>query len=326
MEKLLTVAIPCYNSQDYVKRAIDSLLPGKDRVEVVVVDDGSTDRTGEIADKAAENDDRIEVIHQKNAGVAATRNRLIERSRGDYILQVDADDYISAVTVDFLYGVLNKNYADMAVCSCVTGDRADYEFPDPETAEVQLFKGDRKFEKLFDPDKFDFIVPWEKLYKKELFQGLKYPDGKIHEDEYLAHYLMERAERIAYIKTPLFYYTIEKKGITKSKFSLKRIDAVPALLDRNDYFEKKRNPELLKLCYLDFLKRFQYFYYGIRYHYPEKEELRKDFFHQYEDIYIKACKRDMLTGKEKILFGFFLKCPGLNYLARKLFRKKAIDT
>lgn len=323
---LISVLIPAYNAEKYIEHCLKSVCgQNYDNLEIIVINDGSTDRTGEIADKIAEKDDRIEVIHQENAGVATTRNRLIERSRGEYILQVDADDYISGNTVEILYNVLIKESANLAVGSYEMGYDTDYTFPEKHV-EPDIRTGDQKFEKLFDDDKFDFISPCEKLYERSLFTGLSYPEGKIHEDEYLVHYIMDRADKIVYIKTPLLYYTIKRDSITHSSFSLNRLDCVPALLDRNAFFEKKGNLYLLKLCYMDFLKRFQYFYYGIIYHYPEEKDTGKKLFLYYKDVYNKASRMGMLGIQYRILFGLFLINPWLNYQARKILGKKAIDT
>lgn len=324
---LVSVLVPAYQAEKHIEKCLTSIVSQTwANLEIIIVDDGSKDRTGEIADGFAERDKRIRVIHKENAGVAAARNTLLEASNGDYILQVDADDYISPKAVETLYKTMIDTQADLCVCTMTTGDRSDYAFPENDHRKVEVLEGIEKFRKLFDDRKFDSIVPWEKLYKRELFQGLRYPDGKIHEDEHLAHYILDRAKRVTYTNDVLFYYTAEKKGITKSSFSLKRLDCVPALLDRIRFFEKYGDAGLLRLVYIDFLKRFQYYYYGIRYHFPEKTELRQKLFDHYATVYRKAHKKHMLSQVQKVLFGLFIISPWLNYQARKVFHKKAIDT
>ncbi|SKB66366.1 Glycosyltransferase involved in cell wall bisynthesis [Lachnospiraceae bacterium] len=324
---LISVLVPAYEAEKYIKQCIMSISHQSwENLEIIVVDDGSKDRTGEIADECASSDGRIRVIHQENAGVASARNALINSAKGEYILQVDADDYISPKTVETLYKTLIETDADMCVCTMTTGDLPDYEFHVNENRRVDTYEGADKFLKLFDDRKFDSIVPWEKLCKKELFNGLHYPDGKIHEDEYLAHYLLDHAKRVTYTDDVLFYYRVEKKSITKSSFSMKRLDCIPALLDRIRFFEEKGERELVRICYLDFLKRFQYYYYGIRYHFPEKTGLRHELFDTYADVYRKAHGKRMLSPVQTILFGLFIVSPYLNYQARKVLHKKAIDT
>ncbi len=324
---LISVLIPAYNAEKHLELCVNSILrQSYENLEIIIVDDGSADLTGEIADECARRDERIRVIHQENAGVAAARNVLIDAARGEYILQVDADDYISQYAVETLYNTAVETNADLCVCTCVTGDAEDYTFPGEQERVVETFSGASKFEKLFDDRKFDTIVPWEKLYKRELFQNLRYPDGKIHEDEYLAHYILDRADRVTFTNDILFYYTVEKKGITKSSFSKKRLDAVPALLDRISFLEEKADQHILRLCYIDFLKRFQYYYYGVRYHYPEMRELREELFQQYRSVYRKAHDKKMLSLVQRVLFGLFVVSPWINYQARRVMHKKAIDT
>lgn len=324
---LISVLIPAYNVEKYIEKCVRSVLNQTYRnLEVIIIDDGSTDKTGEIADHLAEEDSRIKVFHQENAGLATTRNRLIGYALGDYIMQLDSDDYISEIAVEILYEYLEKTGANLSVGSYVSGDNKDHAFPKEIHTEPEVFSGDDKYRKLFGSDKLVFICAWAKLYARDLFKGLKYPDNRIHEDEYLAHYILDRAETVVYINEPILYYTVEKTSISRSSFSLKRLDGVPALLDRNSFFEKKGNEELLRLCYLDFLKRFQYYYYGVKYNYPEETELTERLFCQYKNVYNKASDRSLLGLKEKVLFGLFIKNPWINYQARKVFKKKAIDT
>lgn len=324
---LISVLVPAYQAEKHIEKCLSSIVSQSwTDLEIIVVDDGSKDRTGEIADDFASRDERVRVIHKENAGVAAARNTLLDASNGEYILQVDADDYISPKAVETLYKTMMDTRADLCVCTMTTGGCPDYDFPEKDHRKIETLEGREKFHRLFDDRKFDSIVPWEKLYKRELFDGLRYPDGKIHEDEYLAHHILDRAKRVTYTDDVLFYYTVEKKSITKSSFSLKRLDCVPALLDRISFFEKYGDAGLLRLVYIDFLKRFQYYYYGVSYHFPEKTELRQKLFDQYATVYRKAHKKHMLSQVQKVLFGLFIISPWLNYQARKVFHKKAIDT
>ena len=324
---LISVLVPAYNVEEYIENCIKSIISQTySNLEILVIDDGSTDRTGEIVDLMATEDERIKVVHKENAGLAATRNRLLDMSEGEYIFQVDADDYISRDAVQILFDNLVKNDAGLSVGSCVCGDEKDYVFDKDDASELEVYSGNDRFRKLFGEDKYLYITAWAKLYEKRLFEGLRYPEGKIHEDEYLAHWIIDRAEKIVRTNTAVYYYTEKKDSISRSFFSYKRLDCVPALLDRNSFFEKKDREDLLRLCYIDFLKRFQYFYYGVKYHYPEEKDLIKRLYDQYKDVYDKASEKKMLGTKEKLMFGLFLKNPWLNYQARKLTGKKAIDT
>ncbi|MCR4745365.1 MAG: glycosyltransferase [Lachnospiraceae bacterium] len=324
---LISVLIPVYNAEKYIGRCIESVQKQEySNIELILIDDGSTDQSGKICDRYAENDSRIKVFHEKNHGVAVSRNKALDNASGDYLIFVDADDHINSKMITELYRNMTEYNADMSICSYKESSSCEFTAKDIETS-VDTISGADKFTGLFGDEKLSFIVPWGRLYKKELFEGLRYPDGKIHEDEYIAHYLLDRAKKITYNKAKLYCYFKEDEGnssITQSLFSMKRLDCIGALEDRLEFFKKYANESLLEKTYDDFLKRFQYYYYGVKYQFKDKADLAEKLFLRYKELYREGKK--YLSSVSRVRYALFIYMPTINYHLKNMMKSKSIRT
>ena len=324
-EPLISVMIPIYNSEKYIGRCIESVIKQSYKnLEIILIDDGSTDNSGKICDKYGKKDNRIKVFHEKNSGVAASRNKALDLAGGKYLIFVDSDDFIFPEMIEILHDDIEEYDTQMAVSDYIEGNGNDFSYEDL-SGQLEILFGEEKYRKLFDENKLSFIVPWGRLYKRELFNGLRYPNGKIHEDEYIAHYILERAESISYSRSKFYYYFKEDEGdssITQSYFSMKRLDCIGALEDRLDFFKKLGNRDLLTLAYDDFLKRFQYYYYGVKYQFSDKNDLAEELFGRYKELYKEGKK--YLSFPKKIRYGLFIYMPTVNFYLKKLFKSKSV--
>lgn len=324
---LITVMVPVYNGEKYLERCIDSIQnQSYEKIEIILIDDGSTDKSGSICDRYADGDWRIKVIHQNNIGLASTRNRALEEATGEYLMFVDADDFIHPNMLEILYKDIENNNAQMAIGSYIEG--SGEEFPEiAEDVKVSVLTDSEKFKGLFGDQKLQFIVSWGRLYSRALFEDIKYPDGRIHEDEYLAHYLLYRAEKITVNDSKLYYYYKEDGGnesITQSGFSLKRLDCINALEDRLSFFKDYGDAELIALMYDDFLKRFQYYYYGVHYQFPDEADLARNLFDEYKNVYEEG--KTMLSAGKRLRYSLFIILPTLNYYLKMIMNSKSIKT
>ena len=324
---LVSVMVPVYNCEKYISRCLNSIINQTYRnLEIIIIDDGSTDKSGKIADEYSEKDCRIHVIHQENSGLASSRNRALAEAKGEYLMFIDADDYLHLHMIDSLYNDIRNNEADMAIGSYLEG--GENEFPHIKlSAASDCYFGKDKFKELFGSKKISFICAWGRLYSRNLFDNLKYPDGKIHEDEYLAHYLLDRAKKITYTQTPFYYYFKEKNGknsITQSSFSMKRLDCIAALEDRLEFFKNYGDNTFLSMMYDDFLKRFQYYYYGVHYQFPDKKELACELFDKYKKIFNEG--KALLNPVKRFRYALFLYLPSLNYRLKIIMKSKSIKT
>ena len=246
MEQKVSVIVPIYKVEPYLKRAVASILHQTyHNLEIILVDDGSPDQCGRICDDYAKEDNRITVIHKENGGLSDARNAGLDAAHGEYIVFVDSDDFIAEDYVETLMQCLKKYDADVAMCSyAVTAsvelDESIFKASRDETVEVC----DRRelLNNLYDANHKDatyFIVSWNKIYKATLWQDVRFPKGRIHEDEATTYKIYDRAQKGVYLHRPLYGYFTAPLSITRDRFNIKRLQWMDALDDRIVYFEDK---------------------------------------------------------------------------------------
>ncbi len=247
MNDLISVIVPVYNVEQYLSECIKSILNQTyTNLEILLVDDGSTDNSGIICDEFTSMDNRIKVIHKINGGLSSARNVGIESAHGNYYSFIDSDDYVENTFLECLYRKSLQEDADICECSffrlkmnnMIRERIFDYETLDHETAVRRL---------LAIPYE-SFVVIWNKLYRKELFDKIRFPEGKLHEDEYTTYKLLYEANKVAYVNMNLYIYRIRDKSITNSEFNSKRLEVLECIEEMNSYFDKHNvnlNQELL---------------------------------------------------------------------------------
>lgn len=242
---LISVIVCIYNVEKYLRKCIDSIQKQSyTNLEIILVDDGSEDLCPLICDEFAKADSRIRVIHKKNGGLSEARNVGLDIARGDYIGFVDGDDYIKSDMYEHLFREIVKADADMAVCNFTyVDDRYNYienrNFLMPVLDEI--LDSEEYIKRLTAQCGWYFVTVWNKLYKKRLFDDLRFPVGKQHEDEFLIHHLVFRCERIVCVKLSLYYYVQRADSIMGQKQILKMMDYGDALIDRYYFAKSKGN-------------------------------------------------------------------------------------
>lgn len=204
--ELISVIVPVYNVEPYLRRCVESILHQTyQNLEILLVDDGSTDASGAICDEYATLDDRVTVIHQKNGGLSAARNMGIDRAKGEYLCFVDSDDLLDCHMVETLYTDLTEQGAEIAVVGFQMFER-ESEITHPEfITQVQCMSGRDAIRSTLVSDELgDFA--WNKLYKKDLFRGIRYPLGRMMEDQGTTYKLFLQCEKVVYRPVPLYYY------------------------------------------------------------------------------------------------------------------------
>lgn len=221
---LISVIVPVYNVENYVQRCIESIVNQTYKnLEIILVDDGSKDSSGSICDEMAKKDDRIVVIHKKNGGLSDARNVGLDRARGAYIGFVDSDDYIDPDMYRKLITATIRYGAQISMCGRFCE-------PDGSGESYELFTTSRKIltaqgavHNLLLQRECDSAA-WDKLYKAELFQNVRYPLGVLHEDLSVAVKLLAKCIYVVHIGEPLYHYTIRKNSICNQPFSNRRFD------------------------------------------------------------------------------------------------------
>lgn len=238
---MISVVVPIYNTGNYLVRCIDSVLQQTySDIELILVDDGSTDNSGEICDAYQKKDRRIKVIHKKNGGLSEARNEGITCAKGEYIAFVDSDDYIAPNMLKILYDNLIEKNADISICNFWWIDEKEKMLETNGEDEKECFVDKDILKLLYNNDfeyNFSIVVAWNKLYKRSLFKEIRYPIGKLHEDEFIIHKLLYQCKKIVYSTCKLYYYMKHDEGITGNVNSKRIQDVWTALSERAFFFK-----------------------------------------------------------------------------------------
>jgi len=229
---LISVIVPIYNNEKFLPKCIDSILAQTySHLEIILVDDGSADSSGEICDQYAQKEARVKVIHQQNQGISAARNAGIAAAKGEYISFIDSDDWVDATFIENLLQTARENNALIAVVGI-------YEvFPEgicqnqislkPNEKKVFAashgnFTAEESLELLLV--KMDRYVA-DKLYHRSLFEYALFPVGMVYEDIWILYRLLQRMDKVAVYNAPLYYYNrCNENSISKGKFTHKQLD------------------------------------------------------------------------------------------------------
>lgn len=232
MNDLVSIIVPIYNVEKYIERCVMSLTNQTyQNMEIILIDDGSTDNSGDIAEMLAKQDTRIKCVHQKNGGLSAARNTGMSVAKGNYYAFIDSDDYIRSQTIEKLYCNAVKYDAEIAVCNMIR-------FYDDNSTEI-FYKPCTHVEVVEQVDRFKTLNQpsvCNKLFKKELFNNLKFPVGKYYEDTYVYHILCYRAMRIVLTGYDGYWYYRRKGSILGDEiYNNKYFDYIEAIWLRSKY-------------------------------------------------------------------------------------------
>ena len=253
---LISVIVPIYKAEKYLERCVASVAAQTyEMLEIILVDDGSPDRSPAICDDLAERDGRIQVIHQPNSGVSAARNAGLSKASGRYIMMIDSDDYMAPRMIETMYAALVESESDLSICRFLKGndgnclfpeaDVSSYEVIDPKTALMRIYADSESA--------LQYVVPWAKLYKRELFENISYPEGKIFEDIYITHQILYRCHSIAVVPYPLIYYFQHADSIMNKPFHVGKLDYLEALNNRVVFFREHGLSDLTEIAYDEYL-------------------------------------------------------------------------
>ena len=219
MLPLVSVIIPVYNVRPYLREALDSVINQTyTNLEIIVIDDGSTDGSGKICDQYQKKDKRIRVIHQENRGLSAARNAGLDVMNGQYVAFLDSDDAFMQNAIDVMLKKIVKLKADIAVCGyyiCKTNSKMHTEkCVDVFRVDNDIITSKEALNRLFSYN-LGFAA-WNKLYNSILFKGVRFPNGCVYEDHILMPFLIKGTNRIATIDQPLVLYRKRPRSITSS--------------------------------------------------------------------------------------------------------------
>lgn len=230
----LSIIVPVYKVEAYLETCIDSILAQTFRdFELLLVDDGSPDGCPALCDQAAEKDPHVKVIHQKNGGLSAARNAGLDIARGQWIGFVDSDDFIAPEMYEQLYRRVQQDHTKLALCEYRLVTEAGAPLPSRSaiTEDTVL----NREEAMARIDGGHFTVAWNRLYHRSLFDELRFPVGRLREDEFTVHRIYWQCERISVIAQPLYFYVQRAGSIMQTPSIKSKLDLIDAFFDRADF-------------------------------------------------------------------------------------------
>ena len=271
MNEKVSIIIPAYNVENYISDCLEGVVSQTYKnIEVLIINDGSTDNTLKICNKYKANDDRIKIINKKNEGVAEARNDGIKYSKGMYIAFIDSDDMISKKYIQTLMYTINKYDGDIVSCD-FKKTRGKYNGIDKKKkVNIINFTTEGALTSLLYQKELDSSL-WNKLIKKELFDGLNFNKLKKFEDLDIFYKLICNAKTITYIRSVLYYYRIRKESLMNNEFSGDNI-LVKDVVNRMKKYITSKYPQLENACNCRILSMYFYLYRNIDKYNPLYEE------------------------------------------------------
>lgn len=259
MEDLVSVIVPVYNAQNYLHACVDSIVGQTYKnLEIILVDDGSTDLSGSICDEYAQKDSRIQVIHKANGGNGDARNAGLEAAKGAWIVMSDNDDIMHRRQIEVLLTVALDKNADISV-----GWYRSFEITEtPKEADIPL-NFVKSAEILTDKHLYDdnFIakysmiltVPWSKICRRKLYNGIKYPLKSRHDDTWTTWKLYEKAKKITFIPIELHYWRNDPNSFGRRSFDISHFDGIDAYREQLEYFYKSKKQRYVEIVYAEYV-------------------------------------------------------------------------
>lgn len=257
----ISVIVSVYNCEKYISKCIKSILGQTfEDLEIILIDDGSTDKSFEICNNFAQKDRRIKLIHQNNGGVSKARNVGLDAAQGEFIAFVDGDDYIVPDMYERMYKNLIKNKADISICgitNCfIKKNGTIKKVPQSKEKGFFILTGKQAMKESLKSKLFS-VNPVNKLFKRKLFESARYPEGKISEDAFLIPSVIFEANIVVYDSTSMYCYIRHENSITTSDFSSKDWDVVEAY-ENHFKITKKNFPDAVKAAEFRYLWSYTY--------------------------------------------------------------------
>ena len=262
MQDLISVIVPVYKVEKYLKRCVDSILAQTyPCLEVILVDDGSPDGCPAICDEYAREDRRVRVIHKENGGLSDARNAGIDAAKGNFLGFIDSDDYVHPRFYELLLQALKEEGADIAGCDVKKiYETGTVEEEEKEAVRSEIYSGREATANLYDAQLYlKSVVIWNKLYKKELFKDVRFPKGKLHEDEFTSYRLLYQSKSVVYIDRAYYFYFQREDGIMGQKQKKISPVALEAYEQMETFFREKGEKDLLQMMmyrYLSMVRRY----------------------------------------------------------------------
>lgn len=312
-EPLVSILSPCYNVEQYLPQCIESIINQTYKnLQIVLIDDGSSDGTWNVLQKYADKDSRIEIYHQDNQGVASTRNNLLDKVKGDYVLFVDSDDWIEPDMVEFLVEKSLTHQADIVICGMVKNDA----IPNKEYTEELLDQETTIKKFLFHKDLSGSL--WNKLVKTSLFQGIRF-DARISygEDALFCWDVLQRTRIVVQTDRQLYHYRMNENSLSHLNWTPEKKGSGHLVWKRIADDTKQLWPEFADIAEASFaISDMWQLYYAIKARYPLDQHIAEFQQHIRKNLLL-ILKGDLINFKKKV----FAIAVSINYNVCKFLRQ-----
>lgn len=322
-DELISVIIPIYNVEKYIYQCINSILNQTYKnIEIILVDDGSPDGCGKICDEYQEKDQRIKVIHKKNGGLSDARNKGMDIAHGKYITFIDSDDYVEDKYIEILYNAIKKNNALISQCNILKVDNNGTILEKIGYKTNQVKSGQEILYDINEGHWIENIVVWNKMYLRELFKNIRFPVGKINEDEFTTYKVLYSQKKIPIVNEYLYNYRQNDESIMGKKFNIKRLNILKAFEERIQFFEKKNDEGLKKLTQKQYNNLLIDMYYKLEENKNINDyiEFQKDILEKYKVNTKNMFNNNALKQKDKTKYIIFYFSPQIYFKLRKILK------
>lgn len=307
MENLISVIVPVYNVEKYVDKCIESLInQSYKNLEILLINDGSTDLSEEICRKWAKKDFRIQVFNKENGGLSDARNFGLDRCNGDFVAFVDSDDIINKEMFNVMLNLSKETSSDIVQCDFLKFKDENTIINEKEEYKIKEFSNIEAIENHYKEElKISTVVAWSKLYKRKLFNEIRFPKGKLHEDEFTTYKLLYKANKITYTNQKLYYYRDTPNSIMNCTYNIKRLDLIEALRERLVFIDKINNQYLYNIALNNYYMILIFAYNSYKkYNGDDKSTLIK-VRNESKRVFKELKSRRIIEKNNKILFKAF---------------------
>lgn len=250
----ISVIVPVYKVENYLNRCVNSVLSQTfSDFDLILVEDGSPDRCPELCDEIASVDQRVTAIHQKNGGLSAARNSGIEwalkNSDSEWITFVDSDDWVHPQYLEMLLSSAKQNGVGVSMCQFDVTPYYHDAFPSVEGSDVAILKTGTAFQM----EELDPNSACGRLFRKNLFQDIRFPVGKLHEDRFTTYKLLFQHPEVAVVKKPMYFYYVNPDGIVHSKWNIRKLDDLEATEQQMTYFQERNMEDMYIYTVKDYI-------------------------------------------------------------------------
>lgn len=299
--ELITVVVPVYNVEKYLERCINSIIHQTIKnIEIILVNDGSTDGSRKICEYYRENDERVILINQENQGLSAARNTGIDKATGKYICFVDSDDWVHEKYLETMYNDIKEQDAQISIIEkqIIFEDAIKQKYL-PRDNSIKIYDKSGAIKKMLQGN---WIAAWDKMYDISLFETIRFPVGRNNEDYAILIYLFEQCQKIVYRDIKLYYYFQRTGSITKSKLNEHSFDEIINGKEIFKYTEKKY-PKFAKYAQYNWITSLL----KLSCQAVSSMEYQNKFKEIYDELYRNRKtfkKNDCLLRKQRIFFLF----------------------